>query len=106
MSTTVTPNATAPVTDSRASTKTGRVVSDKRDKTRTVVIEFQVRHPKYGKYLLRRTKLNVHDEKNQSHVGDRVEITNCRPVSKTKSWRLVRVVEKAKGAADLHRTEV
>ena len=79
-------------------TKTGLVISDKRDKTRTVAIEYQVRHPKYGKYLARRSKIHVHDEKNASRVGDRVEIANCRPMSKTKSWRLVRIVEQAPGA--------
>lgn len=75
--------------------KTGVVTSDKRDKTRTVAIEFQQRHPKYGKYLTRHTKLHVHDEQNRSKLGDRVEIANCRPISKNKSWRLVRVLKKA-----------
>ncbi len=76
-------------------TKTGVVITDKRDKTRTVAIEYQVRHPKYGKYLRRRTKLHVHDPENASKVGDRVEIANCRPISKTKSWRLLRILEAA-----------
>ena len=87
------------------STKVGVVTSDKRDKTRTVVIEFQYRHPKYGKYLKRQTKFQVHDEKNESKLNDRVEIANCRPISKTKSWRLVRVVEKAAAPLE-HKTEV
>lgn len=77
------------------STVVGVVASDKRDKTRTVVVEFQQRHPKYGKYLKRSTRYQVHDGANASKEGDRVEIANCRPVSKTKSWRLVRVVESA-----------
>ena len=85
-------------------TKIGVVTSDKRDKTRTVAIDFQVRHPKYGKYLKRRSKFHVHDEKNTSKLGDRVEIVNSRPLSKTKSWRLVRVIDKAAGQLE-HRTE-
>ncbi len=73
----------------------GTVVSDKRAKTRSVSVNYQVRHPKYGKYLHRHTKYQVHDEGNASKKGDRVEIAQCRPISKTKSWRLVRVVEAA-----------
>ena len=65
------------------------------DKSIKVAIERKIRHPKYGKYVRRRTKLGVHDERNQARVGDKVEITMCRPYSKTKSWRLVRVVEQA-----------
>ena len=76
-------------------TKVGVVISDKRDKSRTVAVDYQQRHPKYGKYLHRSTKFHVHDEGNQSKAGDRVEIAQCRPISKTKSWRLVRVVEAA-----------
>lgn len=73
----------------------GTVVSDKRDKTRTVAVAYQQRHGKYGKYLQRQAKYHVHDSQNQSKVGDRVQITPCRPMSKTKAWRLVRVVESA-----------
>lgn len=73
----------------------GRVVSAKRDKTRTVEVSFSQRHPKYGKYIARATKYHVHDPNNESGLNDRVEIANCRPISKTKSWRLVKVVEKA-----------
>jgi len=82
-------------TDPRRSTNTrqGVVVSDKRDKTRTVRVEFQFRHPKYGKYLKRHSRFHVDDPKNQSRLGDQVEIANCRPISKTKSWRLVRVLK-------------
>lgn len=79
-------------------TKVGIVTSDKRDKTRTVAVDFQKVHPKYGKRLRRQAKYQVHDEANQSGEGDRVEIAQCRPLSKTKSWRLVRVIEKAPAA--------
>jgi len=71
------------------------VVSRSGDKSIKVAIERKIRHPKYGKYVRRRTKLGVHDERNQARVGDKVEIALCRPYSKTKSWRLVRVVEQA-----------
>ena len=76
-------------------TKVGIVTSDKRDKTRTVAVEYQKVHTKYGKRLRREAKYQVHDEKNEAGEGDRVEIAQCRPLSKTKSWRLVRVLEKA-----------
>ena len=76
-------------------TQVGVVTSDKRDKTRTVEVAFKVRHAKYGKYLKRSTKVQVHDEGNQSKLGDSVEIVHCRPISKTKSWRLLRIVESA-----------
>ena len=83
----------------------GVVVSDRLDKSRTVAVIYQVRHPKYGKYLRRRTKYQVHDEKNVSKAGDKVEIVNCRPISKTKNWRLVRVVSSAPTQIE-HVTEV
>jgi small subunit ribosomal protein S17 len=73
----------------------GRVISDKCDKTRKVEVAYQVKHPKYGKYLQRQTAFHVHDAQNVSKMGDVVEIARCRPLSKTKSWRLVRVVEAA-----------
>jgi small subunit ribosomal protein S17 len=73
----------------------GVVESDRRDKTIKVAIDRLVRHPKYGKYLRRTSVLHVHDERNQAKVGDRVEIAECRPISKTKSWVLLRVVEPA-----------
>ncbi|MHC5025998.1 MAG: 30S ribosomal protein S17 [Planctomycetota bacterium] len=79
----------------KAPRKFGVVRSDSRDKTRKVTIEFLVKHPKYGKYVRKRTVLHVHDENNQSSVGDKVEIAECKPISKTKSWTLVRVVESA-----------
>jgi small subunit ribosomal protein S17 len=73
----------------------GRVVSDKMDKTATVLIERLVRHPVYGKYIRRSTKLHVHDEDNSCRAGDTVRISETRPLSKTKSWTLVEVVERA-----------
>ncbi len=76
-------------------TKTAVVISNSGDKSVKVAIDFKVKHPKYGKYVKRRTKLGVHDEHNQAGTGDVVEIAECRPHSKTKNWRLVRVVEKA-----------
>ena len=74
---------------------TGRVIGNSGDKSIKVAIDFRVKHPKYGKYIERRSKLSVHDEHNQAGVGDIVEIAECRPYSKSKSWRLVKVVEKA-----------
>jgi len=76
-------------------TLTGVVVSNSGEKSVKVTIDFKVKHPKYGKYIKRRTKIGVHDEHNQSVVGDVVEIAECRPRSKTKSWRLVRIVQRA-----------
>ncbi len=76
-------------------TLTGRVVSNKMDKSVTVKIDRVVKHPVYGKYIRRSTKLHVHDENNQCQEGDLVTIRQCRPISKTKSWTLVEVVEKA-----------
>jgi small subunit ribosomal protein S17 len=73
--------------------KVGVVESDRRDKSRKVVVNFSVKHPKYGKYLKKRTVLHVHDEKNESHTGDRVEIAECRPISKTKSWVVLKVLK-------------
>lgn len=73
----------------------GRVISDKMDKSFTIAIERKVKHPLYGKFIRRTTKLHVHDENNEVRVGDVVEIRECRPLSKTKSWTLVRVIEKA-----------
>lgn len=81
--------------NSSIKTQAGVVVSKSGNKTITVAIDFKVRHPKYGKFVRRRTKLGVHDEHNQAGVGDLVEITRCRPYSKTKSWRLVKVAAKA-----------
>jgi len=77
-------------------TRIGRVVSNKMDKSITVLVERRVKHPLYGKYITRSTKLHAHDENNECGIGDTVTITECRPISKTKTWRLVDVVEKAK----------
>lgn len=74
--------------------KIGVVESDARDKSRKVVIHYKTKHPKYGKYVSKRTVLHVHDENNESSMGDVVEIVQCRPISKTKSWKLNRIVEK------------
>jgi len=78
-------------------TLTGRVVSSKMDKTITVVIDRQVQHPLYEKIIRRRSKLHAHDENNECAEGDLVTIEECRPLSRTKSWRLVKFVEKAAG---------
>ena len=78
---------------------TGKVVSNKMDKTITVSVERLVTHPTYGKILRRRTKIKAHDEKNECHEGDIVTITQCRPLSRHKSWTLVEVVERATSAA-------
>ena len=78
-----------------ARTVTGRVISDKMHKTITVLVERKVPHPVYGKYVRRSTKLHAHDEQNECKQGDKVMIEQCRPVAKTKAWRLVKVVERA-----------
>jgi small subunit ribosomal protein S17 len=70
----------------------GLVVSDRMDKTVIVSVERTVRHPKYKKYLRRRTKVKAHDERNQSHIGDRVLIVECRPLSRDKRWRVSRIL--------------
>jgi len=74
---------------------TGRVISDKMHKTITVLVERKVPHPVYGKYVRRSTKLHAHDEQNECKQGDKVMIEQCRPVAKTKAWRLVKVVDRA-----------
>ncbi|GIX31542.1 MAG: 30S ribosomal protein S17 [Porticoccaceae bacterium] len=76
-------------------TLTGRVVSDKMDKTITVLVERRVRHPLYGKIITRTTKIKAHDEENTCRAGDLVRIRETRPLSKTKSWTLVEVLERA-----------
>jgi small subunit ribosomal protein S17 len=73
----------------------GVVASDKGNKTIKVLVEYQTMHPKYGKYLKRRTVLHAHDEKNDAKEGDTVEIAECRPLSKTKHHRLLRIVQRA-----------
>ncbi|MCX7120221.1 MAG: 30S ribosomal protein S17 [Gammaproteobacteria bacterium] len=76
-------------------TLTGVVLSDKMQKSATVLVERRVQHPKYGKFVRRSTKFHIHDENNTCRAGDLVLIKECRPVSKTKSWELVEVVNKS-----------
>ena len=76
----------------RKSTLTGRVISNKMDKSATVLIERKVKHPVYGKYIRRSTKLHIHDADNSCQEGDLVTIEPCRPMSKTKSWKLLAVI--------------
>jgi small subunit ribosomal protein S17 len=77
-------------------TRTGVVSSNKMDKTITVNVERKIKHPLYGKFLKKTTKFHAHDEKNECSIGDTVKIMEARPMSKTKRWRLVEVVEKVK----------
>jgi len=72
----------------------GTVLSNKMDKTITILIERKIKHPLYGKYIKRSTKLHVHDEDNSCSEGDIVEVTSCKPLSKTKTWNLVNILEK------------
>ena len=81
--------------ENKIRTVSGKVLSNKMDKTITVLIERKVKHPLYGKYIKRSTKLHAHDENNECGIGDTVSITECRPMSKTKSWQLVEVISKA-----------
>jgi len=74
----------------------GRVVSNAMDKTITVLVERRVKHPLYGKFMRRSMKLHAHDESNECNAGDLVRVEQCRPLSKTKCWRLVEVIEKAR----------
>ena len=76
-------------------TQEGRVVSSKMDKSVTVAIERRVKHPIYGKFVRKSTKVHAHDENNECQVGDIVVVEQCRPLSKTKSWRFVKLVERA-----------
>ena len=82
--------------DSAKRTLSGRVLSNKMQKTITVVVERRVQHPVYGKFVTRRTKLHAHDENRECKEGDLVQIEECRPLSRTKSWRLVKVLERAR----------
>ena len=77
-------------------TLTGRVVSDKMNKTVTVLVERRVKHPLYGKIITRSKKYHAHDEKNEFKAGDMVLIEECRPIAKTKAWRVSKLVEKAR----------
>ncbi|OGI46311.1 MAG: 30S ribosomal protein S17 [Candidatus Muproteobacteria bacterium RBG_16_65_34] len=83
-------------TEKTARALSGRVISNKMNKTITVLVERRVQHPLYGKYVTRRTKLHAHDETNECKEGDVVMIEACRPLSRSKSWRLVRVIERAR----------
>ena len=77
-------------------TLTGRVVSDKMTKTVTVLVERRVQHPLYGKFVTRTKKYHAHDESGEYHEGDLVEIEECRPLSKTKAWRVTKLLDKAR----------
>jgi small subunit ribosomal protein S17 len=81
--------------NSTASILSGKVVSDKMNKSITVMIERRVKHPLYGKYIKRSTKVHAHDENNECNIGDTVTIQETRPLSKTKSWKLLSINEKA-----------
>lgn len=84
--------------EARVRTVTGTVVSSKMNKTIAVVVERLVKHPQYGKYVRRTTKLLAHDEDNSCREGDLVAITECRPYSKRKAWRLVEIIRRAEAA--------
>ena len=77
-------------------TKSGVVTSDKMDQTVTVMIERKIKHPLYGKYVKKSTKIHAHDPDNKCQQGDLVKIAECRPISKTKTWKVVEIVESAK----------
>lgn len=87
---------TLPVERALRKVRVGVVVSNKMDKTVTVAVERKIKHPMYGKFLKRTTKFHAHDEANTCGIGDTVKIMETRPLSKTKRWRLVEVVERAK----------
>src|ERR1700686_1547858 len=90
------PSAEAPARKPLIATETGRVVSDKMNKTVTVLVERRVKHPLYGKVVTRSNKYHAHDEKNEYKEGDLVEIEACRKLAKTKAWRGKRLIEKDK----------
>ncbi|MBN7794970.1 30S ribosomal protein S17 [Parahaliea mediterranea] len=81
--------------EKRIRTATGKVVSNKMDKTITVLIERRVKHPVYGKYITRSSKIHAHDENNECGIGDTVKVIESRPLSKSKTWKLQEVVESA-----------
>ena len=83
------------MSDKRVRTATGKVVSNKMDKTITVLVERRVKHPVYGKFLTRSSKLHAHDEANECSIGDQVTISESRPLSKTKTWTLQSIDERA-----------
>ncbi|NIK74573.1 small subunit ribosomal protein S17 [Thermonema lapsum] len=84
------------VVRNRRKERVGKVVSNKMDKSIVVAVERKVKHPMYGKFMLKTTKFMAHDEKNECGIGDIVRIMECRPLSKRKRWRLVEIIEKAK----------
>ena len=84
------------LTRAQRKTRTGTVVSDKMEKTIVVAVESRIRHPLYGRIIRRTKKFKAHDETGIAQMGDRVEIMECRPISREKRWRVCRVVEKAK----------
>jgi small subunit ribosomal protein S17 len=96
MTDTATTEAAQEAARNRRKIRTGRVVSDRMDKTAVVTIERLVKHPVYGRYVRRREKFKVHDEKNDCHVGDLIRFMETRRLSKDKRWRLVEVLERAK----------
>ena len=77
-------------------TRVGKVISDKMEKTVVVAIEDNVKHPTYGKIIKRTSKVHAHDENNECQIGDKVEVMETRPLSKTKRWRVTRIIEKVK----------
>ena len=81
--------------EKRTRVATGKVVSNKMDKTITVLLERRVKHPVYGKYITRSSKIHAHDEANECNIGDTVTVAESRPISKSKSWKLLQVVEAA-----------
>ena len=81
--------------EKRTRVATGKVVSNKMDKTITVLVERRVKHPVYGKYITRSSKIHAHDESNQCGIGDTVTVAETRPISKSKTWKLLEVVESA-----------
>ena len=89
-------NAPQATPEKNTRTLIGRVVSDKRSKTITVLIERRTKHELYGKIVAKTSKYHAHDEKNEYKMGDVVEISECRPISKTKAWTVTRLVEKAR----------
>ncbi|NIA06219.1 MAG: 30S ribosomal protein S17 [Actinobacteria bacterium] len=84
-----------------ARTLTGTVVSAKANRTISVAVTRLVKHPRYGKYVRKTTRLNVHDPQDNSRVGDKVQIIQCRPVSKTKSWRIFKLIDRPEGAEEM-----
>ena len=83
------------IREKRARTLTGKVVSNRMDKSITVLVERRVRHPMYGKYMTKSSKVHAHDEKNQCNIGDVVALSESKPISKTKTWQLVSILETA-----------